>query len=80
MDGAFANTLGHRYLTMTDVCGTEIQLLREQTDKQVSTEVESLKAAQREALDAVRAMTQETQIVRFSPALYTSMRLTQSFR
>jgi len=40
----------------------EIQSLREQTDKQVATEVESLKVAQKEALDAVRAMTQETQI------------------
>jgi len=40
----------------------EIQSLREQTDKQVSTEVQALKAAQKEALDAVRAMTQETQM------------------
>jgi len=40
----------------------EIQSLRGQTDRQVSTEVEALKAAQKEALDAVRAMTQQTQI------------------
>jgi hypothetical protein len=43
----------------------EIQSLREQTDKQVSAEVEVLKVAQKEALDAVKAMTQETQIVCF---------------
>ncbi|KAF9650438.1 hypothetical protein BDM02DRAFT_3112211 [Thelephora ganbajun] len=40
----------------------EIQSLREQTEKQVSTEVEALKIVQKETLDAVRAMTQETQI------------------
>jgi len=40
----------------------EIQSLRDQTDKKMSAEVETLRAAQKEALDAVRAMTQETQI------------------
>lgn len=40
----------------------EMQSLREQTDKQMSTEVEALKVAQKEALDAVRVMTHETQI------------------
>lgn len=39
----------------------EIHSLRGQTDRQVSTEVEALKAAQKETLDAVRVMTQETQ-------------------
>jgi hypothetical protein len=64
MDGVFANTLRRPCLTMNrHLWHTEIQSLREQTDKQVSTEVEALKAAQKEALDAVRAMTQETQIV-----------------
>ena len=68
MDGTFANTLGRRCLTMNErLSHTEIQSLREQTDKRVSTEVEALKAAQKEALDAVRAMTQETQIASFSP-------------
>jgi hypothetical protein len=73
MDGAFANTLSQRGLTITrNPWHTEIQSLREQTDKQVSTEVEALKAAQKEALDAVRAMTQETQIASFSPTPLTS--------
>ena len=75
MDGASANILS-QYCLM--VQHTEIQSLREQTDKQLSTEVESLKAAQKEALDAVRAMTQETQIVRFPSTPHLSMWLTQS--
>jgi len=58
----------------------EIQSLREQTDKQVSTEVQALKAAQKEALDAVRAMTQETQIVSSPLISYTFMRPTKPFR
>ena len=70
MDGASANTLSQRCLMVNrSMWHTEIQSLREQTDKRVSTEVESLKAAQKEALDAVRAMTQETQIVRSHPHL-----------
>jgi len=81
MDGASANALSQCCLMVNQSSWhTEIQSLREQTDKQVSTEVESLKAAQKEALDAVRAMTQETQIVRFSPTPHLSMRLTRSFR
>jgi len=79
MDGASANALSQCCLMVNrSSWHTEIQSLREQTDKQVSTEVESLKAAQKEALDAVRAMTQETQIVRFPSTPHLSMRLTQS--
>lgn len=44
-----------------------MQSLREQTNKQVSTEVEALKAVQEDALDAVRVMTRETQAVSFPP-------------
>jgi len=40
----------------------EIRSLRDKTDKQMSAEVGTLKAAQKEALDAVKTMTQETQI------------------
>lgn len=69
MDGVFTNTLSRPSLTTNRHSWyTEIQSLREQTDKQVSTEVEALKAAQKEALDAVRAMTQETQIASLSSA------------
>lgn len=70
MDGASINTADQRSLILNQHPSyTEIHSLREQTDKHVSTEVEALKAAQKEALDAVRAMTQETQIVSF---LHTS--------
>jgi len=80
MDGVFDNTLSQRSpVTNRRLFHTEIQSLREQTDKRVSTEVEALKAAQKEALDAVRAMTQETQIVSFPSTPCTSMRPTQSF-
>ena len=79
MDGVFVDDFGQPRL-MLNRCSlhSEIQLLREQTDKQVSTEVESLKAAQKEALDAVRAMTQETQIVSPSHALRAPTGLTLS--
>ena len=81
MDGVFLNTLSRPCLTMNrHLWHAEIQSLREQTDKQVSTEVEALKAAQKEALDAVRAMTQDTQIVRFPPIPHTSTRLTEPSR
>ena len=58
---------------------TEIQSLRDQTDKQMCAEVETLKAAQKEALDAVRAMTQETQIVSLSLSPLARTRLTLPF-
>ena len=81
MDGVFADTLSRPCLTMNQhLWHAEIQSLREQTDKQVATEVEALKAAQKVALDAVRAMTQETQIVIFPSTPHTSMRLTKPFR
>lgn len=80
MDGTFANTLIQRCPVVNrHLCHTEIQSLREQTDKRVSTEVEALKVAQKEALDAVRVMTQETQIVCPPPAPRTLVCLTQSF-
>jgi len=79
MDGVFATTLSQRSpVTNPRLFHAEIQSLREQTDKRVSTEVEALKAAQKEALDAVRAMTQDTQIVSFPPTPHTSVRLTRS--
>jgi len=78
MDGTFVNApLGRPCLT--NLQHTEIQSLREQTEKQVSTEVESLKAAQKEALDAVRVMTQETQFASFPSTPHTSIHLTKSF-
>ena len=80
IDGTYAETLDQRCsILKPHSAHTEIQSLRDQTDKQVSAEVEILKAAQKEALDAVRAMTQETQIVSFSLTPRTSMRLTPSF-
>ena len=79
MDGGFASTLSRRCLTINrHPWHTEIQSLREQTDKQVATEVESLKVAQKEALDAVRAMTQETQIVSF-PVCTTPIHVSDPF-
>ena len=67
MDGTSVDSLDPRRPTLNQhLPYTEIQSLRGQTDKQVSTEVEALKTAQKEALDAVRVMTQETQIVTFS--------------
>jgi len=61
MDGALTYRFGENSLTLNH--RVEIQSLRGQTDKQVSSEVEALKVAQKEALDAVKVMTQETQIV-----------------
>lgn len=61
MGGALTHGLNENSLTLSQ--RVEIQSLRGQTDKQVSSEVEALKVAQKEALDAVKVMTQETQIV-----------------
>ena len=79
IDGAHAdtNTLYQSCFILKErLAHTEIQSLRDQTDKQMSAEVEALKAAQKEALDAVRAMTQETQIVSSSLTPHTNVRLT----
>lgn len=76
IDGAYPSTLAQH--CFTPPTHTEIQSLRDHTDKQMSAEVETLKAAQEEALGAVRAMAQETQIVSFSLAPHTPIRLIPS--
>ena len=80
IDGAYADTPHKRCFPLRQcLTYTEMQSLRDQTDKRMSAEVETLKVAQKEALDAVRAMTQDTQIVSASFTLHTSMLLTLPF-
>lgn len=80
IDGTHVDSIDRRCFVLKHrLMRTEIQSLRDQTDKQVSAEVEALKAAQKETLDAVRVMTQQTQIVSFSLTPYPPMHLTPSF-
>lgn len=80
-DGEHADTFDHQrcFMLKQRSAYTEIRSLRDKTDKQMSAEVGTLKAAQKEALDAVKIMTQETQIVSFHLTPYVSMRLTPPF-